>query len=316
MQKNSLKKDLFVLILLVIAFTFISSTQATYQSDLLNDVQPISGNSGDFVDYIDLNEVILQGTSIIITTDGDLTTLNTGIATYFIVLLSDDGDPTDFEACIMLYHDSPGQDIAYWTTEDPLADIGVDWGSDYTRSHSQITSNEVILHFGEFAGTIYSELLVVSVAQEGSEYYDWAPNSYTYTVIHQIFSKVLPTHAPAGSSPPPTTTPTTTTTPPTTTPTTTTTPPITTPTTTTISPTTTTISTTTTDDANPIIIPKTTLDDNTTKTNTIDQTDTSSDVLTSSLTTTKPSTFITGFSVPIIVLCLPLVLIKRRQEKS
>lgn len=287
MHRNIMKLVFSLCILLVIAFSTFRQIEAIYQSDPLNDVwSKSSATSGDYVDYLDLEEVVLQGCSIIITTDGDLTTLATNIITHFLVLFSDDGDPTNFEACIGFSQIGNEDRSVFWTTDDPFENTGVLWEYDYSGSHFEITTDYLKINFIEFDGILYSEILIISISKDaGKDYFDWIPSWYQLSTVQDIIAKIIPNLAiPSG------TTPTTTTT---TVPTTTISPP-----TTSVPPTTTSVNT------SPIIVPTTTDELNTTYT-------------TPDISTEDGGLITPGFTILVGLLTIPsLVVIKRCLKKK
>jgi hypothetical protein len=284
-----MKLVLLLCILLVITFNVLTPIEATYQSDPLNDVwSESSATPGDYVDYVDLEQFVLQGSSLIISTDGDLTTLASNILTHFLVLVSDDGDPTNFEASIGFSQNGNEDRLVYWTISDPISTSGVTWEYDYSGSHYRITSDDLQIDFIEYDGIIYSEILIIAISKDaGKDYYDWIPSFYPLSEIQEIIAKIIPNIAtPSGS-----------------TPTTTTTVPTTSPPTTSVPPTTTTPPTTTPGNTSPIIIPTTTDEINTTST-------------TSEITTDNGSLITPGNTVMVGLLAIPsLVIIKRRIRK-
>ncbi len=279
MIMKSLKLTSFICIILFITLTHVIQVQASSQTDPLDDVV-ISGSLGigDYADYIDLKQVEIQGSTIIIMTDGDLTNLSSGTSTYLMALLSDDGNPMNFEAMILISHPATGQDIVYWMIGDPLTDVGIEWESSYSGTHSQIDNNILQLFFLEYYEIVQSEALVVTFTG-GSQYFDWTPNTYHSSYINTIIDTISSTLPVIVASPPP---PTTTTPPP--------------------PPPTTITSTITTSNINPVIITTTTKETTTEET--------------FSTTSSSPPSPTSGFLFISIILLTPLIILMKRRKKN
>jgi hypothetical protein len=295
-----MKNPLIKFVVLVSIFTIlvlygITPTKATNQNDPLDDVwDKNSITQGDFVDPIDLEQVELQGSSILISTDGDLSTLATDVLAYFLILLSDDGDPTTFEASIIYSQIGTGEKIIYWTLSDPLADSGVEWECSYSFTSVKLTTDGLEINFVEFDNIVCSEVLVISLAKDTSnEFFDWI-GYYLHSYIQEIYPKLISNLA-VTLKPSSTTT---------------TKPATTQPTIPTTTPTTSIIPTTTAVNTSPIIIPTTSLPENSTTTT---KDETGSTVSTS---TEEGDSITPGYTLMGILLAIPSLVLLNRFLKS
>ena len=208
---------------LIVFFLLSKPCYGAPENDLVDDVWSDTSNKiGDHANYIDIKQVVLQGSTIEITVAGTLTGISS--TAHFLVLLNDHGKSTAFDAAIMLSLSKIGVEYVLWTLGDPLIDT-LEWTFDPTGRHSSVDNTVLRIHFLEYNKIINSNPVVASLTTEGaSQYIDWAPNTYDVSFFYSIFPKLvqkLPA-IPASLSPPLSTT--TTTTPATTTPVTTTTP--------------------------------------------------------------------------------------------
>lgn len=181
------------------------SVQAMPLCDPIDDVwAQLTQTKGSFTPSIDIVQVSPQGSTVIIECNGliasspNLTLTSTEVSFNYFLLFSDDGDPTNWEAAIMLSLHSASEHEAYWIVASQMADP-VDfwqidpgcsgwwgrcngWSMGIEGNHYMIYENQVIFYFLEFAGILSAEILCVTMAVVGAEvYYDWAPNFYEST---------------------------------------------------------------------------------------------------------------------------------------
>ncbi|MFW9995504.1 MAG: hypothetical protein ACFFD4_25935 [Candidatus Odinarchaeota archaeon] len=173
-SKEVLLFGLCILVLLVA----VHPVQAVYQTDPPNDVwSEKDSRAGDYSDYIDIQQVMLQGSSILISVEGEIQ--GDDRLMQFFVLLSDDGDPSTFEAAMIFsFSSSDGTKIVHWTIGNPQNDAGADW---------TVTGNLLQLDFLEYSNIIHSESVVITLAIElGNKYYDWTPGIYDLSFVRKI----------------------------------------------------------------------------------------------------------------------------------
>ncbi len=211
--KKSWNIRLAGLVLLFWLTMAIGSTQAMPLSDSTNDVWAQQTQTmGSFIGSIDIVQVVQQGSTVIIECKETISTSpSTPIGappgpemslSYFL-LFSDDGDPTDWEAAMMLsLHGSENPEVYWIVTDQREDDIGF-WEIEPDRSglwrqsntwsmgsegvHYSIHENQVHFYFVEYEGIYDAEILCVTMAIVGSEiYYDWAPNFYELTWQFQV----------------------------------------------------------------------------------------------------------------------------------
>lgn len=188
-SKNALLFAGLILLFFLTANT--TSTRASHLSDPINDVWAQQmGTKGDFFDSIDITQVNVQGSSITIEVEGIISPLDSGVNRRYVVLFSDDGDPTDFEAAILLVYQGPNDREAFWVVVDndvgpDYWDVGEGWTSygwsAATASHFVVNENQVTFFFPEFSGVSYATVVAFTMAKETNIYYDWTPDFYEFT---------------------------------------------------------------------------------------------------------------------------------------
>ncbi|MHA1168363.1 MAG: hypothetical protein ACTSRU_11115 [Candidatus Hodarchaeales archaeon] len=315
MQVKALRTGIFLfcsVLLILLSITMQPlHIQATYQNDPLNDVW--SENEGDFGDYgdnIDIQQVVLQGSTIEITVDGSIGEI--GDPAYFLALLSDDGVLSDFEAAIVFYIDGDSQGVVYWTIGNPFADTGVDWNLDYTGSHSIVNTNLLKLNFREYDKISFSETVIGTyISESGENYFDWAPDFYAPSFFRNAFQKIITDLPPTSIIPPSSTT-----TAPTTTATTTTTTTATTTTTTTATTTTTTTTTTSSPETSTTTSTETSSTSTTTPSSSTESITTTEVTSDTSTTGSSLPVFTPGFQYMLVFLTITVIITVRKQKSK
>jgi len=202
-NSRRMSQSLLVGMILLLLAAFVFPGRAIGSSDPVSDVwsekMNVKGTFG-FVSYIDIREVSVQGSSILIDCVGDLPALDDGRDISFLVLFNDDGDPHTWEAAMLLSLRTVEMSQLLWHVGSlSIDDQGWDMGR--AGTHYSIENNQIFLTFVEFAGTGYSEIIVMSKAtpvltnetRDDGDFYDWFPDSYDYTWGFRLFTSKIPT---------------------------------------------------------------------------------------------------------------------------
>ncbi|MFX0117116.1 MAG: hypothetical protein ACFFB3_21390 [Candidatus Hodarchaeota archaeon] len=178
----------FGVFLIFLFLMFIPSpTRASTLFDPEFDVKyENTGERGRLRESIDILQVDSEGSKVIITCGSPVDLIEVGYTHRYLVLFSDDGNPTDWEAAIILTSFGGNNLEISWkigpvTFEEA---IGMNnWIKCYDMTYYAFIDNVIRLSFVEYPATSYAEMViwteVISIDANGNKhiFHDWAPDS-------------------------------------------------------------------------------------------------------------------------------------------
>lgn len=182
-------------ITVMVGFFLLPTTSPALAYDLTDpasDVKFANTNEvGPFMEGIDILQVSTQGSWVKITSRAPLPLEMSDRIHRLLVMFSDNGDPTDWEAAIMLTSFGENNVQIAWkvgkvTFEEAMVQadsIPTGWKASFTMTSYAVFENTTYIGFTEYHATSYAQLAVwtevITIGAKGEQliFHDWAPDS-------------------------------------------------------------------------------------------------------------------------------------------
>ncbi len=203
MSNKKPRKVLYVMYVIFLVFIVISSTsspskasdQVDNEADVLYENTKVRGR---FCESIDIVHVSSYGSWVEITCNAPLDLAASGLTLRYLIMFSDDSNPTDWEAAFILTSYGNNTIDVSWkigkvTFEEAIGPNN--WNRFYDESHFTIVDNTVTLIFIEYPATGYADIAVwtecVDIRSRDNPdiFHDWAPNTFeefSFTASEEI----------------------------------------------------------------------------------------------------------------------------------